>query len=444
MRICWLATVAATLACSGPPSSHVEPFEWTVALSNVQDALLATCSDNDQLYVVGGRTDRGFVVRWTGTDWLHEPLPATAQELWWCWIDTDGVAWAVGENATVVNRREGSWQTVDTGDAIAAGQNLYGVWGRSASDIYVVGGSFGPSPGPVIAHYDGNQWQAANTSTLPQQVLFKVWGSSTQVWAVGSGGTIAHSDGRGWSMQPSPVSDRLIALWGTGSDDVFAVGGDGRGVVLRYHQGEWSEFASGPEALSGVWTAPARPLYVGGNRGYLGRFARTAAGAVSATDLDVKVPVNDLCVHSMTGFGDIVVAAGADLFAGNNDNWHGGLLAHNGDLSGPVDEVDGGVADAGIADAGPADAAMSDARTDDAGPLPGPGEPCGTSPDFCAPGLVCWQLFTTGDLICTQDCTSASECEPDYGTGACCARPGPQTVNTVCIPAGASECTMQW
>lgn len=440
----WLVVCALALGCSGPPSSHHEPFEWTVALSGVPDALLATCSDDQQLYAVGGRTDRGFVLRWTGSAWLREPVPASAEELWWCWVDPEGVAWAVGEGATVINRRDGVWRSVDTGDAIAPTATLYGVWGSSASDIHVVGGSLGPTPGPAIAHFDGSEWRGADVSGLPEEILFKVWGSSNQVWAVGSGGTIAHSSGADWSVQPTPIDDRLIALWGTGSDELFAVGGDGRGVVLRYDAGTWREFAAGPEALSGVWTAPGRPLYVGGNRGYLARYGRGADGQLDPAKVDINVPVNDLCVHSMTGYGSVVVAAGADLFAGNNDDWHGGLLAHNGDLRGPVDAVDAGAPDAGVPDAAPPDAAVADATVSDAGALPGPGEPCGSAPDFCAPGLTCWQLFTTGDLICTEDCTSETECQASYGAGACCARPGPQTVNTVCIPAGANECTMQW
>ncbi len=422
-----------------------------MALSNLDDAVLATCSDSTQLVVVGGRDDRGMAMAWTGDAWLVQRVPAEAEELWWCWIDPVGTVWAVGENATVVNNASGTWSLIDAGEAIDPTTTLYGVWGTSADDVYVVGGSFGPSAGPAIAHYDGSVWTGADVSAFPAEVLFKVWGVDGQVWAVGSGGTIAHLPAGGaWAVQSSPVDDRLIALWGDSADAVYAVGGDGRGVVLRYAAGAWTELALGPEALSGVWTAPGKPLYIGGNRGYLGRFGRDQQGAVDITRMEVSVPVNDLCIHSVTGFGEAVVAAGADLFGGDNRSWRGGLLVHNGSLVGNIDETDAGIADAALP---PADASLVDAGIPDAaidatpGPdasLPGPGEMCGAPPDFCEPGLVCWQLFTSGDLICTQDCVVASECEADYGVGACCARPGPQTVDTVCIPAGNKECTTKW
>jgi len=439
-------------ACGGPPSSNDPRFEWTVALSNLDDALLATCSDDDQLYVVGGRNDQGMVMSWTGTGWTAEQLPAGAEELWWCWIDPAGTVWAVGENATVVHNQGGAWTHSDTGDAVLSSTTLYGVWGTSDEDIYVVGGSFGPGGGPAIAHYNGSGWTAADVAGLPEEILFKVWGTGTEIWAVGTGGTVVQSSAGGaWVVQPTPVQDRLIAVWGAG-DDVFAVGGDGRGVVLRYTSGQWTEFALTPEALSGVWTAPGQPLYIGGNRGYLGRYRRDSQGAVDSTALDVNVPVNDLCVHSLTNFGGAILAAGADLFSGNNESWRGGLLAHNGNFTGAIDDTDGGISDAGqpdgpLIDAMRPDAAITDAAVLDAGvdaSLPGPGETCGPPPQFCAPSLVCWQLFTTSDLICTQDCTTDTECEADYGVGACCARPGPQTIDTVCIPAGSSECTMEW
>ncbi len=54
--------------------------------------------------------------------------------------------------------------------------------------------------------------------------LTAVWGTSrNDVWAVGSGGTIVHHDGTGWTATPSGVFNTLLAVWGSGPNDVWAV-----------------------------------------------------------------------------------------------------------------------------------------------------------------------------------------------------------------------------
>ena len=63
--------------------------------------------------------------------------------------------------------------------------------------------------------------------------LYGVWGTGPEdVFAVGSGGAILHYDGEEWSVQDSGVTVRLYAVWGSSSSNVFAVGGGGS--ILRY------------------------------------------------------------------------------------------------------------------------------------------------------------------------------------------------------------------
>jgi hypothetical protein len=57
---------------------------------------------------------------------------------------------------------------------------------------------------------------------------YGVWGSaSDDVWAVGYAGTILHWDGTLCSMVPSTTTAPLDAVWGSGPRSAFAVGQDG-------------------------------------------------------------------------------------------------------------------------------------------------------------------------------------------------------------------------
>ncbi|KYF91977.1 hypothetical protein BE20_13305 [Sorangium cellulosum] len=57
-------------------------------------------------------------------------------------------------------------------------------------------------------HYDGERWEAMESSTL--DLLFGVWGSGPEdVFAVGVAGTIVHYDGERWQPMARPVQVNL-------------------------------------------------------------------------------------------------------------------------------------------------------------------------------------------------------------------------------------------
>lgn len=172
------------------------------------------------------------------------------------------------------------------------GQNLpsaaLSVWGRSATDVYVVGADNGA--GPLVSHYDGTAWTplsgasagdiwwvrdaGASTwmagaggrvlqvegGTLREEVLdptltfFGIWGATADdVWAVGgnidAGGPsgVWHYDGSTWSQATLPsggaAAGALYKVWGTAADDVWAVGTSGAGI--HWDGDAWSDFSTG-------------------------------------------------------------------------------------------------------------------------------------------------------------------------------------------------------
>jgi hypothetical protein len=71
-------------------------------------------------------------------------------------------------------------------------------------------------------------WWCPSVTGVPNyHALTKVWGtSSSDVWAVGSGGTVIHWDGAAWKPvpvppSPTPVTNTFNAVWGTGPKDVW-------------------------------------------------------------------------------------------------------------------------------------------------------------------------------------------------------------------------------
>ena len=147
------------------------------------------------------------------------------------------------------------WYAMESGTT----NHLNGVWGSSATDVFAVG-SYG-----TILHYDGSSWSPMSSGT-PNQ-LRGVWGSSaTDVFAVGFSGEILHYDGSFWSAMSSGTTSHLQGVWGSSATDVFAVGQ--YGTILHYNGSFWSTMSSGtPNNLSGVWGSSATDVFAVGLNG---------------------------------------------------------------------------------------------------------------------------------------------------------------------------------
>jgi hypothetical protein len=134
-----------------------------------------------------------------------------------------------------------------------------GLWGRSASDMYVSGTN------STLLHWNGAmievracstgvawnavwgesdalwtagdlgavaRWQGDSCSSLRTRDLLNggrafsdIWGSGPDnLWIVGSGGAILHWNGSALQVEESGVADDLNAVWGTASGAVWVVG----------------------------------------------------------------------------------------------------------------------------------------------------------------------------------------------------------------------------
>ena len=67
-----------------------------------------------------------------------------------------------------------------------------------------------------------------------------IWGSSSSnVFAVGSGGTILKYNGTSWSSMTSGTTNQLNSVWGSSGTNVFAVGIGGTILKSQRHQLEF-------------------------------------------------------------------------------------------------------------------------------------------------------------------------------------------------------------
>jgi hypothetical protein len=198
----------------------------------------------------------------------------------------------VGHGATILRSTNGlTWhsQRAQIAGDLGTPPDLHGVWG-SGSDLFAVGN------GTILHSNDrGGTWQVQRRALTED--LTAIWGSSpNDIFVVGSivgefaTPLILHSSDRGttWSRQNLPLvaNEFLYAVWGC-PGSVYAVGG-GNGSALILHTTDggttWKleTVASGRELL-GVWGSGPADVYTVGR----GIFHSTGTGTWLAETVSV-------------------------------------------------------------------------------------------------------------------------------------------------------------
>jgi hypothetical protein len=230
----------------------------------------------DQLPIGG---PGGIAVHWNGSVWSAST--AMSVHLSDVWGSATNDIWGVGlvggaGTGGIVHWNGSAWSPAVLPPASTNVNDLYGVWGNRADDVWAVGTG-------TILHWDGQAWSAAASGVaLEQSSLTSVWGSGpNDVWAVGYG-VVAHWNGSAWSFSGTDAdggatTESLHQVWGSGPTDVWAVGtvsaAGGQapqatgGSVIRHWDGRaWSVCTANVNALRGVWgSGPSDVWTVGAN-----------------------------------------------------------------------------------------------------------------------------------------------------------------------------------
>ncbi len=150
--------------------------------------------------------------------------------------------------------------------------DLDGAWASGPADVFAVGS------GGTIVHFDGRAYAPLDSGTTV--ALRGVFGfAPDEVYAVGDAGTILEWNGTSWVAQASRTTADLFAVWGSGPSDVWAVGANE--TVVHFDGNAWgvenvgttgisylSVWGSGPDDVWIAGTAqtspPAQPLHFDG------------------------------------------------------------------------------------------------------------------------------------------------------------------------------------
>ena len=213
----------------------------------------------NNVYVTGRY---GAIDRWNGLAWTTIPASDTGNVVAIA-ANAPSNVWAVGTNGTIV-RFDGSGWVRETKGVAGDYVNFRSGWAASATDAWVTSGRDFMVASEFMFHWDGLQWQSVSLPD-PSKRVYAMWGTGADnVWGVGE--NIVQWTGSQWVQRSNPVTNRLVAIAGSGPNDIWALSVAAQ--VIRWNGSGWS-------VMPGTPAGPLRGLAVVDNEAWITSSAGT-------------------------------------------------------------------------------------------------------------------------------------------------------------------------
>ncbi|HRZ78499.1 MAG TPA: hypothetical protein P5044_00700 [bacterium] len=149
-------------------------------------------------------------------------------------MSDSGKAMVVGFSAPVLINKD-HWEWTAQGE-LTNDAAVVAVWGTSLKDIFAVGVDDYPRVGAIF-YFDGSEWMKMGITS--KNKLNGVWGTaSDNVYAVGKNGTVIHYDGVEWKLMESGTDKSLNSIWGMDKNNIYACG---ENVIVNFNGTEWKQ-----------------------------------------------------------------------------------------------------------------------------------------------------------------------------------------------------------
>jgi hypothetical protein len=205
--------------------------------------------------------ERGLLIERRGESWLRHQLP-TEQSLWWVWGSSLDDVFAGGEGGTLLHFDGQVWRSLDAG--LDPEETIWGIWGVGRRRFLVGGRARTNGPG-FLVEGDGRSWSRVNSV---QPNLYKIWGrSAAEVYVVGGDSSLFALQGDALvefdlgSAGDNP--DPLFTLAGNGQS-AFAVGGVTEALAFEALGGDFEPVPFATGGLNGVSVSAGGVVLVAG------------------------------------------------------------------------------------------------------------------------------------------------------------------------------------
>ena len=238
---------------------HRSDGVWTTAALPEEDGTrysVVWASDSEHIFVggsnaIGWRFAIGAPGAWT-TKQLPPEAGLSALLPTGLWGASGDFVIAVGRGGTSKLHDGVRW--TESGLGSPSNVNYTAVWGSGPGDVYVA------SDVGVVSHFQGLTWVTNQPGGhSDNRTLNGAWSDREVFYVVGDDGALWRLADE-WEPVSHPASFDLAAIWGSGADDIWAVGEDG---FLHYSEGEWTVGETGWHRTGIVGDGPGNIWAVG-------------------------------------------------------------------------------------------------------------------------------------------------------------------------------------
>lgn len=151
---------------------------------------------------------------------VHGPGSGTITAIWGT---SGGELYATCHGCMTLNLLHSTNGTDWAAANVGGGIGLNGVWGTSTgSDVWLVG-----DMGTILHGSSTGGFTAQSSPATSAMTLNAIWGIGTEMFAVGSNNLILHYTGGGWVSENLTGTNNLFGVWGSSATDVYVVGSGG-------------------------------------------------------------------------------------------------------------------------------------------------------------------------------------------------------------------------
>jgi len=251
-------------------------------------------SSKDDIWAVGSG---GTIIHYDGTAWTRTPTePPSVNTFRGVWGSGPNDVWVVSRTDVIFHTTgfangKATWTPEPgPGAELPEQRAATAVWGTGPNDVRI---AFAPRS---LASGWYNQWVKADQGRGPtwslamgQGAVFAFWGTADDVWYVADNseanlwqrgltahGTPGSSGEMNWTFVDSQSNVNLEGIWGSGPNDIWAVGDSGTIRHLVGGASRWEIVASPTtEALHGIWGSSANDVWAVGDNGTILHFDGT-------------------------------------------------------------------------------------------------------------------------------------------------------------------------
>jgi photosystem II stability/assembly factor-like uncharacterized protein len=274
-----IACVLAVLALSACPTSTEPPEQegWTVIAEDLPGALLSVYAPSaDNVWAVGSDPGDGqgpMVMRYDGKELRRLTVEATS-DIWWVAPGSGDTLWMSGSNGLILRCN----QTDETckNKSVGGTRTFFGVFAFADDDVWAVGGDItGVGNLHDAFHFDGATWTEVTDwpETMNEKTtFFKVWGRSpSDLYIIGTKGVMLHYNGSAWTHLDLGTEENLVTVHGNSERSVL-VGGFGSGLLMTNEgDGFQSVDVGDVPQINGIFVDEERPAIAVGARGFVTR-----------------------------------------------------------------------------------------------------------------------------------------------------------------------------